>query len=166
MLQKVKREFPTSFPFNFSFKFKGCTGKYLENFVRRINFKFINNGKVILFFSKWFWAGYRCRGHFTGDVVGQSPPTLNHSSIHSAKPSPPLTSPQKVNGPCMFFPQPWRLTLFMMDEKLLFQLFLHSLYPGGFQLPFDTAAIGCCFSCIFRIVSQHASAPHSPSRNG
>lgn len=71
-----------------------------------------------------------------------------------------VLAPRKVNGPCMFFPQPWRLTLFMMDGKLLFfSLSLH--FNFLFSCFFSSAGClccllcwfcrHCCYSCIFQI---------------
>lgn len=55
-----------------------------------------------------------CRGRLDVDVAAC------HAASSKQRVPFSVLAPRKVNGPCMFFPQPWRLTLFMMDGKLLF----------------------------------------------
>lgn len=113
----------------------------------------------------WVW----CRGRLDVDVAACHAASASKHRVPFS-----VLAPRKVNGPCMFFPQPWRLTLFMMDGKLLFfslsrSFSLHSNFLFScFCSSTAAATIGgigclccllcwfcrhCCYSCIFQIFS-------------
>lgn len=92
----------------------------------------------------WVW----CRGRLDVDVAACHAASASKHRVPFS-----VLAPRKVNGPCMFFPQPWRLTLFMMDGKLLFFSLFLSLHFNFLFSCFCSSAAAATIGGIVALVA-------------